>query len=666
MYLDYIEIVDFRPFYDYHKIKFGFNDTQNLTVIMAKNGSGKTSFVNALTWCLYGEELHDEDDRTEPLYNLKKADEIEKDPKKENDIKVSVKIRFYDYEDDNKTKKYFSIYRELLHSKFGETDWTPAIDSYLVVENGEKVYEDEQAKLEIENLIPQDMFQYFFFNGTSLSKYFKNDSDFSLKKSIEEMSQIGLIGEVSERLDGTLIALNKRYNDKKPKHQKDYNKLLEEKIIEKKSLRDEKKANQEKIEIALQNIAFYESKIDGSSSERVNELHSQRKKYEKDLKDVNKSIKKYTEMYESLILELFPLTVLFDELVESLKIADEARVKKTAPPLIEDVVIKDILEDGVCICGTNINENPECIEVLKNRLKNISKVSNETYFNNYNAIKTVLLKLEDLPKIEEYKSEINKNSDRKETLKFQIKSISNELKSPKFKNIKDFEEGLQNNKDEKERLWDENSKIESKIIELDKKINQLKEERDRVEIVSGELEDLNEKIKFCEDAIEVVQDLNINVQKYIRDKVNKKTKQQFTSINWEFNKFIDVKIVKDYQIKIIKTDGREVKGADLSGGEKSLLALSFMMALHSLNGFEIPLIIDAPLEQLDEDKRLDFIEDLHEYTSEKQIVFLFTDTQYTDKVRAKMLKNVFSESELKRLGKYHTGIVNYGNRKGNK
>ena len=210
-------------------------------------------------------------------------------------------------------------------------------------------------------------------------------------------------------------------------------------------------------------------------------------------------------------------------------------------------------------------------------------------------------------------------------------------------------------------MWEENSKIESKILELDKKINQLKEERDRVEIVSGELEDLNEKIKFCEDAIEVVQDLNIKVQKYIRDKVNKKTKQQFTSINWEFNKFIDVKIVKDYQIKIIKTDGREVKGADLSGGEKSLLALSFMMALHSLNGFEIPLIIDAPLEQLDEDKRLDFIEDLHEYTSEKQIVFLFTDTQYTDKVRAKMLKNVFSESELKRMGKYHTGVVNYGN-----
>ena len=51
MFLDYIEISNFRPFYGTQRINFGYNEDQNLTVILADNGSGKTSLVNALTWC---------------------------------------------------------------------------------------------------------------------------------------------------------------------------------------------------------------------------------------------------------------------------------------------------------------------------------------------------------------------------------------------------------------------------------------------------------------------------------------------------------------------------------------------------------------------------------------------------------------------------------------
>ena len=40
------------------------------------------------------------------------------------------------------------------------------------------------------------MFQYFFFNGATLSNYFKNESELSLKTSIEQISQVGLIDKV--------------------------------------------------------------------------------------------------------------------------------------------------------------------------------------------------------------------------------------------------------------------------------------------------------------------------------------------------------------------------------------------------------------------------------------------------------------------------------------
>lgn len=150
-----------------------------------------------------------------------------------------------------------------------------------------------------------------------------------------------------------------------------------------------------------------------------------------------------------------------------------------------------------------------------------------------------------------------------------------------------------------------------------------------------------------------------NVQNHIRTKVNNKTREQFTNINWANNKYVDVTIDSKYNITITKSSKQKVTPGDLSDGESNLLALSFMMALHSLSGFEIPLIIDAPFEKLDKGKRIDFISNLHDFTADKQIVFLFTDAQYTDDVRAHMLKNIVSEYGLKPY-ENRTEIVNYG------
>ena len=130
-------------------------------------------------------------------------------------------------------------------------------------------------------------------------------------------------------------------------------------------------------------------------------------------------------------------------------------------------------------------------------------------------------------------------------------------------------------------------------------MSSLKNKREQTEIVSEELKVLREKIKFAESAMDIVTDLRKNVQNHIRKKINDKTNQQFTNIDWGYNKYTNVNIGNDYKITIKKSSGDEISPGDLSDGEENLLALSFMMALHSLSGFEIPLIIDAPLEKLD-------------------------------------------------------------------
>lgn len=663
MFLDYIEITNFRPYYGTQKIDFGFNETENLTVILADNGSGKTSLVNALTWCLYGEELHDVRDKSEPLYNLSAARDAEQEEGDVAEVNVEVKIRFYYFDEDedgNITKKYFIIDRKQLFQKWGVADWESSFDDYLIVEEtGKELMEDDSAQYSINNKIPENMFQYFFFNGATLSNYFKNDSDLNLRTSVEEISQIELINKVSDHLEKTYTDINDRFDKKKPKGKVNYNKLIEDKLIAQKELEDKRDKNYEQIDIANENVINYRNKLDKIDSEYIKELNTKRDTLNRQLKNINSSLKEDSKDYESLVLELFPIATLFDELVSALKLADEAKEKKTAPPEIERDLLNDILEDGVCICGTRLDEHPECIEELKSRLKNTSKMKKDNFYKDYYEIKDALKRLKDLPKIESIKKSIETNKSNKISLELELSKISEEISTSDEDEVAKYEEQLQKNKERMEELRNKNTSLTSDIDRLSREIEKLEDQRNKEESLKGELKELNDKILFCEEAVKIVSSLQSNVKEHIRTKINNRTREQFTEIKWANNKYTDVTIEQDYTIKITKSSGQKVRPGDLSDGEENLLALSFMMALHSLSGFEIPLIIDAPLEKLDKSKRIDFISGLHEYTKDKQIVFLFTDSQYTDDVRANMLKNIVDEYELKPYPN-KTEIVKHG------
>ena len=646
MFLDYIEITNFRPYYGTQRIDFGFNENENLTVILADNGSGKTSLVNALTWCLYGKELHDVRDKSEPLYNLKAADEA--DSEELDEIKVSVKIRFY-YFDEDLNKKYFVVSREISYQKWVDNQWSSEYDSYVIVdETGEEPLDRDRAQYEIDNKIPENMFQYFFFNGATLSNYFDNsETELTLKKSIKQISQVDLIDKMSKHLSSTLTTLNNRYNKLRPKDQKNYNLLIENKIREKEELEEEISTNHEEIDESLRLVLEFTNKLKKVDSDHVKELTNRRDDLNNEKYFLIDSIKTDTVEYDDLILELFPLAALFDELTESIKMSDEARQTKTAPPQIERTLLNDILEDGYCICGVKLEDHPECVEELSKRLKETSKVKNEDFYKDYYEIKKVLAKLKDLPKIETLRNTIQTNKARLNSVKLEINDISEELSSIDEENVAVWEEQRDKNQKHVDRLRKKNISLAKKIEKVKNDIITLKDQRKKNIGVKGELKELSDKIEFCETAKGAVSTLSNDVQKHIRDKVNDKTREQFINIDWAYNKYTDVTIENDYRITVTKSSGRKVRPGDLSDGEENLLALSFMMALHSHSGFEIPLIIDAPLEKLDKSKRLEFIADLHEYTKDKQIVFLFTDSQYTDDVRANMLKNIVEEYELK-------------------
>ena len=279
MYLDYIKIINFRPYYgDKNEISFGFNDEKNITVILADNGSGKTSLVNALSWGLYGEELHDVRDKSEIILNHKAAFEAENSDKSVPEVIVEVHIRFYSFVDG--VKKYFKVTRKSKFQKFGDNDWMEELNNSVTVDDSDKgPLTDDEAEIEIRSKIPKDMFGYFFFNGTTLSKYFKNESeDINLKKSIENISQLDLINDVSDHLTGTHDALTKKMRKLKISG-RDYDGEINNKLNKKAELKKKRQKNEPLLTILLvknDGNAFEQGQSKGCFCESASAVYQRR------------------------------------------------------------------------------------------------------------------------------------------------------------------------------------------------------------------------------------------------------------------------------------------------------------------------------------------------------------------------------------------------------
>ena len=71
MIIESIKIENFRQYKGPIDLKFSLDKNKNFTIIRGTNGAGKTNLLNAITWCLYDDELHKPDKVSGgPIYNL--------------------------------------------------------------------------------------------------------------------------------------------------------------------------------------------------------------------------------------------------------------------------------------------------------------------------------------------------------------------------------------------------------------------------------------------------------------------------------------------------------------------------------------------------------------------------------------------------------------------
>lgn len=663
MYLNKITLTNFRLYYKKCEFYLGYDPQRNFNVIFGNNAAGKSSLLNAITWAFYGEEMHDRKKRNNPLYNKMTSRECQETGE---DFKVSVKLELYDLDSSN-NKKHFHVTRSRYY-KIGEDGEPIMNEEKLEVLDFDGIkYENDQTKIDYN--ISTLMHKYFFFNGEQLENYFDNND---LKDTIDRISQLNLINKVKDHL----ISVEDKYSKIIGEKDDDLKPINEKITVHQGELDQYKKDRKElvtEIDLLKNEIKNFDEEL--KRLENAKKLVEEREKLLKEKSNLLKDLNEKEGKYDKKVIDLYVILNLFNilEKVAKLdaKLPEKSQIKNDI--LIE--LYENILRDGVCLCGADFNKFPKHKDKIESRLRTlkIDVLEDDLNGDNYlkesetisevkSLLKTINIRHEAINDLRSDITKINKRINGKEGINERLEDISKTLKvGDEGENVK-ISQLEKNRISSEERLGEE----EDNLKELEGKIKDLKnlleiEKDERYEILSNkkELASLRKQLTFCGNAIKIIEDLDVNLKDDILEQIRNKIYQQFVGTDWSNGKYKDVIIDDNYNISMKDLYDDILITGDLSGGEERILALSFIIALNSISGFDLPLFIDAPLSTLDNNSSRYFLENLNNFTKDKQIIFLFIGDVYDSNIENMIEPYLNEKSELIKKEQYITEVKHY-------
>ncbi|WP_292888756.1 AAA family ATPase [Methanobrevibacter sp. UBA212] len=639
MIIESIKIENFRQYKGPIEIDFSLDKEKNFTIIKGTNGAGKTNLLNAITWCLYEDELHKPDTVAGgPIYNLIAKNEI--GPNDEFFVKVELSM-LDEYENRVIFRRSLRCYTDknnvLVQDPFGSkfdvfysdgVDDKPLAHPYIFIEKN----------------MPKAIEGYFFFDGEKLEDYFEENSGSSISESVSELSQLNLLNTVSERLE---TRKNDYYTQirKLDKGESD--------IVGKKNKFENKKrqALKEKQD-AITQLGIIEGELEKKRKEKEQIDHQDAKQLENDLKNLrvrennlNESINKTKDKKNGYLISSFPLILSYSAMKYTCNLGEDLEEAGFIPPQYKKGFLESMLDTNKCICGHDLSKDLDArrrIVDLKNDTSEITDVSEEVNVTLKDLKDTMGIVQMFNDKRDEFNGAIRK--DKQEL--FQVEDDIEE---------KEFQYGQINHPLIKKLEQDIKDYTKKRDAEIERRVNAERDYRDaEEELEKIAIEERGRRVKdkqllklkkyneFCESAINIVDKLKDDLTENIRKKVQKATEDQFKKLMWKDN-FESVYINKSYNVTLKDITGESVSPGILSAGEKLVLALSFVAALNTISGFELPFIIDTPMGRLDQEMKTNISKTLPKYVKGNQVALLVTGEEYTDKFREGIIGNVGKE-----------------------
>ena len=353
MLLESIKLKNFRQFRD-ESISFANGDNgKNVTIIIGENGTGKTTFAQAFFWCLYGDTSFSD----KIMLNKIVANEMV--PSQKEDVVVTLSLKHGDVN--------YTLTRRQSYSKNNSNvvkgDNT-VIDIAVKDAGGNTSYvKKTQCDAEIKSILPKELSRYFFFDGERIDKMGKEIS--TGKKSTEFADAVkGLLG-----LNGFISAIDHFKPTSKygviGSYESSFDAKSNTKIAEYTETIDRCKNRIEELEREIDDLDNQMETAGQRKAEKTEELkqYAEGEKLQEEKEKLQRQIKN-AEATQATLYKTICKT--FNSSMSSFFSA--SLIKRSMDILAqEDIVGKDIpymhtktieylVKQGICICGTHLNE----------------------------------------------------------------------------------------------------------------------------------------------------------------------------------------------------------------------------------------------------------------------------------------------------------------------
>lgn len=632
MDIDYLRMKNFRQ-YRNTKIEFARSPKKNFTIIQGVTGAGKTNILNAVTWCLFGNELHiDKKYKGLPIVNTTAL--------RENEGQISeIEVEVQFVQSDGKRL------RVMRTGHFKEQNGNVVAiasshDFCIMRETGRDwigpIYGDD-AQYIVDSLIPPAIEEYFFFDGERMNDYFKENTGKDIKNAVFKISQLELCESVTNHLNARKTDFLKMARGLSSKAEE-----IREMVNVLNTSQESDNVQLEKLQTRFAEAERLErefsERLRNSSLERIQSLEEQRVSLEKDLTRIQEEIEEIETSIVKLLHKNMPTIFAYDALLRTKNFIEGRKEAGMIPPPVKTVFIDNLLKKGKCICGSDITSKDEYSSARRKKVEaflkqsELSEMSNDLINCNVH-IQGMLDRVASFPEeVVDLGRKLRELQDTKDGKNEELERISNEITQSNFENIKLWGEERDKYTKEKTKLGIEigiiQKQVERRANIIRVRNSELKRELQKEDKTSS----LTKLMDFCDDGIKAAQEVRDSIMRNVKEEVGKRTSQQFLALIWKKETYEGVNIDDNYNISVPHVSGREALGT-LSAGERQVCVLSFMAALNSVSGFDVPIIIDTPLARISTGPTRSIAENLPSYLPGKQVTLLVTDKEYTPDVR---------------------------------
>jgi DNA sulfur modification protein DndD len=627
-----IQLCNFRQFYGKTPVISLASGKKNTTVIHGNNGGGKTTLLNAFTWVLY-EQFTSAFSSPELLVNKRAIVEANG----EKAIECWVDLRF---ERDN---KQYQLKRRCYGSQDARGGFQCSESQAFMLLAGDdgSWYSPTQPVEEIiGNILPKSLHQYFFFDGEQIDRIFRYGNKHKLAEDTKELIGVKV-------LDRAIDHLKKARKTLEEELQNIGNVEITLILNNKTKLELEKEHLNERQEEIVRELAYQEEIKKTISSRMLNlsgadELQQLKLQLQKEEQLVRKNLLAAKNKLKFLISRRSHTVFLTEAIEQFQATVNSLREKKQLPNGIKQQFIRQLLQNEICLCGTQLNEGNEYYLKVREWLDRTQIAEREeSALRLESQTQKILAEMtyfwqeidREQSNIHSYRSEISE-------LETRLDDLKNKLRKYPDEDIQALQKRLDNIETTIKDLTLEKGAIRQQIENFNKQIDELAKE-----IVKGKIKEDKQaiatlRIEAAAEAISRLIEVKSRLQTQFRLSLENTVSEIFNSIS--FTPYIP-QLSQDYELSLVENiSGNQVSVA-ASTGENQILSLSFIAAIvqrvrewtqksnfMAIDSSTFPIVMDSPFGSLDENYRRQVAKFLPLIAN--QLIVLATKTQWRGEV----------------------------------